>query len=215
MTTLLRDIMHRGQQGTGKAESAVQAHQQKATLPSHGSFNDFSMGATQDADEGYYDDFAEQRRRSAELERKTTEAQQVVDGTRAFKPGTSPHRNEDPWRSVFNPGRNFNMPKNSSIYDTVTPGAPTTWEYIVKSQEQQGRRMSFSEYDTNKDGYLDANELRKHFGDKAQAMISEADMNNDGRIDRSEFTRVMQRLDTNNEVKADHRVVETLSDPSI
>jgi hypothetical protein len=57
--------------------------------------------------------------------------------------GTSPssptHRSV--WGSVFHPGRNANMPRGNSRFDTVEPGSPSTWEQHLRA-EQNARPCS-------------------------------------------------------------------------
>eukprot|EP00878_Enallax_costatus_P002784 GHUV01002975.1.p2 GENE.GHUV01002975.1~~GHUV01002975.1.p2 ORF type:complete len:109 (+),score=11.31 GHUV01002975.1:126-452(+) len=61
------------------------------------------------------------------------------------------------WRSVFDPGSNPNIDRQgSAFYDKVADpkSSPTTWDMILKAQDF--RRRSFSDLDSDKDGYVDA-----------------------------------------------------------
>lgn len=160
-----------------------------------GSFNDFSLGATLDADEGYngYDP-----RLSAERQRNEMETRAVVtEAVHGVKPGAAvgAGMHSDPWRATFHPGKNFSMPRGNETYDTVQTGSPSTWEQILRAEHAQNRRLSFSALDANNDGFIDSTELRSKFGESvAASLIREADITGDGKIAVHEWERVMSRV---------------------
>lgn len=99
------------------------------------------------------------------------------------------------WRSVFDPGSNPNIDRvGSAYYDTVpqTGEATSTWEQILRAQDY--KRRSFSDIDRNKDGYVDAQELKaalppsvKAGADTAAALIQQAKPATEGKLTRKEY----------------------------
>lgn len=85
------------------------------------------------------------RRVSADFQRGLKEARETVLGSSpggitmpgppssggSFKGASSPKAGSpkagDVWTSVFNPGRNYNMPKHAERFDIAANGSPTTW----------------------------------------------------------------------------------------
>lgn len=87
------------------------------------------------------------RRLSADFQRGLQAARETIIGSSpgglaipapssssSFKGASSPKaagspkaNNHEVWRDVFNPGRNYNMPKHAERFDTATNGSPTTW----------------------------------------------------------------------------------------
>lgn len=65
--------------------------------------------------------------------------------------------------------------RRSQTYETVRPGSPSVWQYIVDAQQLQA--ATFSKLDVNKDGVLSAQELQQGVGvdsPTAKAMVREA-----------------------------------------
>ena len=91
------------------------------------------------------------------------------------------------WQSVFNPGRNYNTEKGRSYFDYVDdPKAhPTTWEYILKSENVR----KVAEFDVNNDGFVTAEEVRSALGTSTtiEDLIRKTDKHGDGRVAYKEF----------------------------
>lgn len=142
------------------------------------SFSDFSMCVGQEVD-----DMKPEAEGPPALEKRSSTSSVGSPGSEV-------------WRSVFNPGRNYNMSDKKvgrNFYDHVdSPKAPTTWEYIVKADHL--KQVSFAQFDKNADGYISADELRSTLGPSANvdALIKQADKNKDGRIDYKEFCDILR-----------------------
>uniref|UniRef100_A0A383WDD3 EF-hand domain-containing protein n=1 Tax=Tetradesmus obliquus TaxID=3088 RepID=A0A383WDD3_TETOB len=117
------------------------------------------------------------------------------------------------WRSVFDPGSNPNIDRQgSNYYDTVKDpkSSPSTWEMILKAEDF--RRRSFGDLDKDKDGYVDAAELKAvvppsmadkelkavvppSMADKVDtaALISQAGATSQGKLTRKEFNEVLDK----------------------
>lgn len=104
------------------------------------------------------------------------------------------------WRSVFDPGSNPNIDRvGSAYYDTVPKGGDTTstWEQILRAQDYQ--RRSFSDIDRNKDGYVDAHELKAALPPSVQAaadtaaLIKEVKPATEGRLTRKEYNDALDK----------------------
>lgn len=151
--------------------------------PRSPSFNDMSMGATEDLDE-----YNKLKNDPAFMN-----SAQVADPS-SIKPGSFGSSGPSTWQGVFNPGRNFSRPTGASqLWDNVdgsTAHSPTIWEHVLHS----GRRTSFDSLDKDKDGYISKDDLQKALGRTAdvEQMISAADANGDGRIDRNEFQELLK-----------------------
>jgi hypothetical protein len=104
------------------------------------------------------------------------------------------------WRSVFDPGSNPNIDRQgSNYYDTVKDpkSSPSTWEMILKAEDF--RRRSFGDLDKNKDGFVDATELKAvvppSMADKVDtaSLISQAGASSQGKLTRKEFNEVLDK----------------------
>eukprot|EP00879_Flechtneria_rotunda_P000403 GHRR01000497.1.p1 GENE.GHRR01000497.1~~GHRR01000497.1.p1 ORF type:complete len:145 (+),score=28.68 GHRR01000497.1:203-637(+) len=104
------------------------------------------------------------------------------------------------WRSVFDPGSNPNIDRvGSSYYDTVKDGksSGTTWDMILKAQDYS--RKSFSDLDRDKNGFVDAKELKAamppSLKDKVDtdSLIKQAKPSQEGRLTRKEFNEVLDK----------------------
>lgn len=43
------------------------------------------------------------------------------------------------WGSVFHPGSNPSMPRGRSRFDHAEPGSPSTWDQVLRSEQQSAR----------------------------------------------------------------------------
>jgi hypothetical protein len=156
--------------------------------PRSPSFNDMSMGATEEL-EAYT---------AAKNDPAFMNSAQVADPS-SIKPGsfgTSPGGRGGVWQGVFNPGRNFhpNMRNQGSQYwDTIegeTAHHPTIWDHVLNSD----RHRTFDSLDKDKDGFISASDLHQALGrgDDVKQLIAAADANGDGRIDRGEFQELLR-----------------------
>lgn len=142
------------------------------------SFSDFSLHVAQDVED----------------EMKPDEAPVLEKRSSSSSVGSP--AGSDVWRSVFNPGKNYNMKEKvgRTYFDHVDnpKSQPTTWEYIVKSDHL--KQISFAQFDKNGDGFISADELRSTLGPSANvdALIKQADKNKDGRIDYKEFCDILR-----------------------
>jgi len=148
------------------------------SLPAVASFNDFSLGCLTAAD-----DF--------ECE-KTVGFNTPDVPTTPPAPVYSPAR-ADVWQSTFNPGMNANM-KNGprSSYDHCPSTSPSVWAHIAKSDAI--KQLSFNNLDKNKDGFIDAAELRSELGSgvDVEALLKKTGKRNDGKIDYTEFCELLR-----------------------
>lgn len=138
------------------------------------------------------------RRASAEFSRNLKEARDatMAPDSPSGNSGSCGRSPRSHWaQGTFNPGRNFNMPKSTERFDKVEPGSPTTWDYIVRAQNI--KKADFAQFDTNGDGFITADELRKGMGGADAGGMSQlmkvADRDGDGRISRDEWSAVMAR----------------------
>lgn len=76
-------------------------------------------------------------------------------------------KDEDPWRSVFNPGWNPKIDSGSGSYhDTVMDrkSEPTTWDMILKSESMKKRDAGAAPSERN-DSLMSADDLRSKLSD--------------------------------------------------
>jgi len=124
-----------------------------------GSFKDMSfVGAEEEAHDHWRDSWSDARRTSFERAKAEQLAMSVVDaslaGNKASAPTTpSPslpssaaHQFNDPWRSVFHPGKNFALKRQgSNQFDTVKPGdTMTVWDHTVRSESSPLNRNYYA-----------------------------------------------------------------------
>lgn len=143
------------------------------------SMNDLSMGAGMDIDE------------ASDQSARRTSSEFAKNGPPSA-PGAKTSGNV--WTSVFNPGRNPNMPKTAERFDKVDAGSPSTWEYIVKAEKLTSD--TFKELDTEGHGYLTPEELGRglHIDiSQVQSLLKAADSNGDGKISYEEWAEVMRK----------------------
>eukprot|EP00877_Chromochloris_zofingiensis_P002620 jgi/Chrzof1/12359/Cz06g31230.t1 len=85
------------------------------------------------------------------------------NGTTAGAPGDrSGSKTQQVWRSTFDPGSNPNIGKVGSSYYDKPEDKSSVWDQILKHEDFKQR--SFSDIDTNKDGYITREELQKAVG---------------------------------------------------
>jgi hypothetical protein len=152
------------------------------------SFDDFSLGTAAEAEQGYSSPAS-----AADSTSVTDEAPKQIFADKATKDRlTATKRNV--WRDTFNPGSNLDMHKaGKDMYDTVEDPKkePTTWQYIIRSENLR----RFQEFDQDKDGFINAKDLRDKLGDGADVagLIKQADKNGDGKIDHHEFSELLKQ----------------------
>ena len=96
---------------------------------------------------------------------------------------------------MFHPGRNANMPRGNSRFDTVEPGSPSTWEQHLWSEQNASRPYSGgSGASTPSRTSLDATSPKVVDISKLDAVIQSRFAANDGKLSYSEFAEVMRRL---------------------
>ncbi|KAK9858000.1 hypothetical protein WJX84_008842 [Apatococcus fuscideae] len=175
MAGVLRNMLYGPYEDKEKGKSTIpKVPEPRTSMSSSQSFNDLSMGASNDyhgADDS--------------LEALPAEVGDAK-APRATKPS-------DPWASVFNPGRNMKKGIGKDYYDhthdhSSSPG--TTWDHIIKAS----RMKTFADFDRDGDGYISASDLRAGLGGGADvdALIFAADKNKDGRIDHKEFDQLLR-----------------------
>eukprot|EP00210_Caulerpa_lentillifera_P008408 g8020.t1 len=152
------------------------------------SFNDFSLNVGQDAEEELGGISVESDVRNRDERRKSTSSLRSVKGTA---------QQTDVWRSVFNPGRNYNVVGDKmgrSYFDTVDDPKmqPTTWDYILKSENVR----KVAAFDVNKDGFVTAEEVRSTLGTSQtiEDLIKRTDKHSDGRVAYKEFFELMKKM---------------------
>ena len=112
--------------------------------------------------------------------------------------GTSPssptHRSV--WGSVFHPGRNANMPRGNSRFDTVEPGSPSMWDHVLRAEQNAARPYSGgSGASTPARTSLDLATSPKVVDiSKLNEVMQSRFAANNGKLSYSEFTEVMRRL---------------------
>lgn len=111
-----------------------------------------------------------------------------------ISPSSPTHRSV--WGSVFHPGRNANMPRGNSRFDTVEPGSPSTWDHVLRAEQNAARPYSGgSGASTPARTSLDLATSPKVVDiSKLNEVMQLRFAANNGKLSYSEFTEVMRRL---------------------
>ena len=157
------------------------------------SFDDFSLGTIQDAEDTLSPKKGDDNSAAADEAAPATPA-----AVASAAPPHHPHREgaRATWASVFNPGRNNNPAATSpgaDQYDHTHAPADdprSVWDEVIKAE----RMKSFASLDKDNDGFISAADLRAALGPGADVdqMVRAADTSGDGKVDYADFSELLR-----------------------